>query len=235
MSRPADRTEYAQRQRFGLLLVVLLAAFVVQGAVQPARVQGVVVTLLLGAALVIALWCAQMRPGLLWAAGAVAVAVAVLSVVHAAGAGVGDGPSRVANAVLVLLAPPAVVLGVVRSLRRHRSVRIDAVLGVICLYLLLGMLWAFVYGAIDRLGGAPFFTGGHTATVSHCLYFSFITMTTVGYGDYTARSDLGHTLAALEALLGQIYLVTVVSVIVGNLGRPRGERPLQRAAEDEDR
>jgi voltage-gated potassium channel Kch len=87
------------------------------------------------------------------------------------------------------------------------------------------MLFAFVYGAIDRLADDPFFSGADEATISRCLYFSFTTLTTVGYGDLVAASNLGRTLAIFEALLGQIYLVTVVSLIVSNLGRPaRGER-----------
>ena len=92
-------------------------------------------------------------------------------------------------------------------------------MGVLSFYMLLGMLFAFVYGAIDRFG-LQFFNGAVPATVSNCLYFSFTTLTTVGYGDLTARTNLGHTLATFEALIGQIYLVTVVSLIVSNLGRP---------------
>ncbi len=86
--------------------------------------------------------------------------------------------------------------------------------------MLIGMAFGFLYGAIDRIDGDPFFAGADAATVSRCLYFSFTTLTTVGYGDLVARSDLGHTLAVFEALIGQIYLVTVVSLIVSNLGRP---------------
>jgi len=81
------------------------------------------------------------------------------------------------------------------------------------------MFFASAYGAIDRLGGAPFFANGGTASTANFLYFSFTSLTTVGYGDFTARADLGHTLAVSEALMGQIYLVTVVSVIVSNLRR----------------
>jgi hypothetical protein len=55
--------------------------------------------------------------------------------------------------------------------------------------------------------------------VSRCQYFSFTTLATVGYGDLTARSNFGHTLSVFEAVIGQVYLVTVVSLIVGNLGR----------------
>jgi hypothetical protein len=121
-------------------------------------------------------------------------------------------------AALVGLVPPAVALVVVRDLRAIGQLRIYPLGGVLSLYMLLGMLFSFVYGAIDRLGGDPFFAGGDDATVSHCLYFSFTTLSTVGYGDFVARSDLGHTLAVLEALIGQIYLVTIVSLIVSNLG-----------------
>jgi voltage-gated potassium channel Kch len=91
---------------------------------------------------------------------------------------------------------------------------------VLSLYMLIGMAFGFVYGAIDRFGGDPFFASGDSATVAHCLYFSFTTLATVGYGDFVARTDLGHTLAVSEALIGQIYLVTVVSLIVSNLRRP---------------
>jgi hypothetical protein len=80
------------------------------------------------------------------------------------------------------------------------------------------MFFAFVYGTIGR-AAAPFFAGGQPASVASCLYYSFTTLATVGYGDLTARSNLGHTLSVSEALLGQIYLVTVVSVLVANLRR----------------
>src|SRR5207302_10237542 len=111
-------------------------------------------------------------------------------------------------------------VGVVRSLRARGQVTGEAVFGVLCLYLLLGMMFAFVYGSIAHLGHG-FFAQNVQATVARCLYFSFTTLTTVGYGDLTAASNLGHTLSVSEALLGQIYLVTVVSVIVSNVRSPR--------------
>jgi hypothetical protein len=49
------------------------------------------------------------------------------------------------------------------------------------------------------------------------LYFSYVTLATLGYGDYTAASNLGHMLAVAEALIGQIYLVTVVALLVSRL------------------
>jgi hypothetical protein len=123
------------------------------------------------------------------------------------------------NAALVALGPPAVAIGVVRDLRSSGQVRMEAVMGVLALYMLIGMFFGFVYGAVDRVD-APFFAEGEPATVARCLYFSFTTLATVGFGDVVARTDLGHTLSVFEALIGQIYLVTVVSLIVSNLGRP---------------
>jgi Ion channel len=212
--------------RYGLLLLAVLLSLAVQGVAAPGDLQKVAVTALAAASLVLAFQAAQLAPRLMALAGTLAAAGLALSIVRAAGAGVGEGAALAVNAGLVALGPPAIALGVVRDLRRSGQVQLEAVLGVLSLYMLLGMLFGFVYGAIDRLGGDPFFAGGEPATVSHCLYFSFTTLTTVGYGDFVARSDLGHTLAVFEALIGQIYLVTVVSLIVSNLRRPaRRERP----------
>ena len=60
------------------------------------------------------------------------------------------------------------------------------------------------------------------------MYFSFVTMATVGYGDLTAQGGLGRALAATEGILGQIYLVTTVAALVGNLGRTRSPTQDQR-------
>jgi hypothetical protein len=117
-----------------------------------------------------------------------------------------------------------VVLGVQRGFRAHRAVTIEAVLGALCLFMFVGLFFGFVFGAVDKLGGDPFFAGGIAATTPRLVYFSFTTLTTVGYGDLTARADIGHIISASEALIGQIYLVTVVALIVGNLA-PRRSRP----------
>lgn len=212
-----------------MLLSAIILVFGVQGIAEPGAWEQLLVTVLLGVTLLCAVFVAQARPMVLRAAVLIVIAVILASVGEAINGTVDGGATRLANALLVALAPPAIVVGVVRSLRAKQAVTIEAVLGVVSVYLLLGMFFAFVYGAIDQFGESSFFAGGQPATVARCLYYSFTTVTTVGYGDLTAGTNLGHTLSVSEALFGQIYLVTVVSLIVANLGRSRpvskGMRP----------
>jgi hypothetical protein len=82
------------------------------------------------------------------------------------------------------------------------------------------MMFTFVYGVLATVDTSPFFAQGTDGTRAIRLYFSYVTFATLGYGDYTPASNFGHTLAILEALIGQLYLVTVVAVVVSRLGRP---------------
>jgi Ion channel len=211
----------SHRERYGLLLGAIIVAFAIQGIAEPGKVEEIIVSILLGATLLLALWAADSKPRVMWPAVLIVAALILATIIEAASGNVGGGATRLANALLVALAPPAIIIGVMRSLRARQAVTLEAVFGVLCVYILLGMFFASVYGTIDRFGGDPFFAGGQPATVARCLYFSFASLTTAGYGDFTARTNLGHTLSVSEALLGQIYLVTVVSLIVANLGRSR--------------
>ena len=207
-----------ERHRYGLLLITLFLSLGVQGIAPHGRFQQLVVTALAGAGAALAVRAAGLPRRLVRLAAALALVVLALSAVRATVGGVGEGAALLMNAALVSLGPPAVAVGIVRDLRTTGQVQLTAVLGVLSLYLLLGMFFAFTYAAIDEIGSEPFFADGKDATTSICLYYSFVTLTTVGFGDYVAATDLGHTLAVLEALIGQIYLVTVVSLIVSNLG-----------------
>jgi hypothetical protein len=96
------------------------------------------------------------------------------------------------------------------------------VIGAICVYLLFGMLFLFLYSVAATLGSGPFFAQGTDGTRSIRLYFSYVTLATLGYGDYTPAGGIGRTLAIVEAIFGQLYLVTVVAVLVSSFGRRRG-------------
>ena len=202
-----------------MLLLALGATFFFEGVAEPGDLQRAVGTVLVGSTLLFALRAAKTRAR--WQRAAdLTVAVIVTGVVVASLENKGStvtGIAAIANGLLIALAPPAVVVGVYRNLRASGEVTVTVVAGVLCLYLLLGLFFAYVYVAVQNLGGAPFFANGAAAVSSRSLYFSFVTMTTVGYGDYTPRSNLGHTLSVSEALIGQIYLVTIVAAIVGRL------------------
>jgi hypothetical protein len=210
------------RQRYGLLLACLFVLFVVLGVAPGGPWQDALITALAAATLIFALRAGDVTPRVTACVTIVATAATIAVAVLAAAGAETDTTARMAAGALVLVAPPAIAVGVVRGLRERGGATIQAIMGVLCIYLLMGMFYAFLYGSIDRLGGAPFFTGGASATASNCLYFSFTTLTTVGYGDLTARSALGHTLAVTESLFGQIYLVTVVAVLVSGLTRRPG-------------
>jgi hypothetical protein len=122
----------------------------------------------------------------------------------------------------LLVAMTCIVIAV--GVADQRAVNAQSVLGAVTIYLELGMLFVFVYGAVAALGSGDFFAQGTDGTPSLRLYFSYVTLATLGYGDYTPASDLGHTMAIVEALVGQLYLVTVVAVVVGGLHR-RPVRP----------
>jgi voltage-gated potassium channel len=115
----------------------------------------------------------------------------------------------------------------------QQEVNSRSVAGAICVYVLLGMVFMFIYGTLAAIGKAPFFAQGIDGTRPLRLYFSYVTLATLGYGDYTPAQNLGRALAVLEALAGQLYLVTVVAVVVSRLGRPgRGSFIRQEERDD---
>jgi hypothetical protein len=208
--------------RYGLVLLLILCSLVFQLAASDQDWARVVTIALQGATLVLALYASEARP-LIARLATVVVAVAVLgSAAALIGFGeLGSTAGRIVAVLLVALAPLAIVSGVVRGIRTEGAVTMHTMFGVLCIYLLIGMLFAFAYGLVGDAQSEPFFASGVDADISDYLYFSFATMTTVGYGDLSAATDLGRSVAIAEALIGQIYLVTVVAVIVGSLSRSR--------------
>ena len=215
-----DATNAGPRQRYGAVLVAIVIAFAIQGTASPGRGEQMLVSALLGFVFLLSLWETGAHPRFMLPAALIVAGVIISSIVATATGEIDGAASRLPDALLVVLALPTIVVGVARNVRARREITMQTVLGVLSVYILLGIFFANVYVSIDRLGGDPFFAEGQPANVAHCIYYSFTTMTTVGYGDLTARTSLGHTLSVSEGLLGQIYLVTVVALIVSNL-RPR--------------
>jgi len=189
------------------------------------EVARIVTIFLQGFTLVAALTVSGVRRWLVHFA-AVVTGIAVLTTIGIViGSGELDlGGGRVLGFLLVVLAPPSIIVGVVRQARRARQITVRTMFGVLCVYLLIGSAFAYAYGIISAVDDGGFFAEISGGDVSDFLYFSFTTMTTTGFGDLTAAHDLGRSLAIMEALIGQIYLVTLVALIVSNLGQPNVAR-----------
>ena len=95
----------------------------------------------------------------------------------------------------------------------HRRVTHETVLGALCAYVLVGLLFAFLYLAVAAPGRAVLRPAG-AARQSEYVYFSFVTLTTLGFGDLSPAVGLPQALTVLEALLGQVFLVTLVARLV---------------------
>lgn len=123
---------------------------------------------------------------------------------------------------LVAAAIPVAIVGGLLRLVDDRGVTTQAVAGALAIYVTVGLVFAWVIGFVARVGGTPYFAQGTNGTESDHVYFSFTVLTTTGFGDFTAATSLGRALAVIEMLTGQIYLVTVIGILVGNLvGRRR--------------
>jgi hypothetical protein len=129
----------------------------------------------------------------------------------------------------LLIAAPVVIL---RRIISHTVVTTQTVLGAIDVYLLFGMIFAMLYIGLDALGPEPFFAGAPHVTSSDYLFFSYTTLTTVGYGNLVPAGAFGQTLAMVEALTGQIYLVIVVARLVSLWGTVR---PVRARTANDDR
>jgi hypothetical protein len=206
--------------RFGYVLVLLLMTYIVMAAGPPDDWARITTVLLQWLTLMAALLAARVGRHLFRFAAVVGF-VALVSAITSVIVSTSSDPTGVFFILNVLLVGAAPVV-IASSLYRRGIVDVHTVAGAICVYVLIGMMFSFAYAAIDAVGAGDFFVQTSHATLPNFLYFSFITQTTVGYGDYTAAGNLGRALASLEALVGQLYLVTVIAVLVSRMaGAPR--------------
>jgi Ion channel len=219
---PVGRFERWRRLRatddYGLVLALVIAMFVLATALPESGWSKLVLVVLGSGTLVLTLWTAGTHERTVRLVAAVSVLLLLASAASLAAGG------DVSNATLALswgafaAATPFVI---VRSLQATLEVTRRTVTGALCIYLLIGMLFTALYAVVATFGSDPFFASAVDPDTSNLLYFSYVTEATVGYGDLTAAGGLGRAMAATEGLIGQIYLVTVVALVIGNLGRRR--------------
>jgi hypothetical protein len=196
--------------RYGLLLLVLIATYLLSAFVQ-GRVIIDLQLLLFLALLLLALRTSRVRGRLAWLAAGIALAGSAAAFGAAeTGTEVGVGVAAIWKCLILLL---AAVLIVSRVLAKP-TVTVQSIYGALSAYVILGMTFASFYAAIRYLGGGGFFADGQPANTQTFQYFSFSTLTTLGYGDFTSVVNGGRAVAVLEAMTGQIFLATLVARLV---------------------
>jgi hypothetical protein len=204
----------AHRDRFGRLLLVLVASFLLSGAAGGVGYRIIVAVFNLAAIVIAA--TATGFPSRVPARPAVVIlvvfgiAATVLSPFESETA---HGFGSLCTAVVV----GGVLFAVLARILGHHDVEMQTIAGALCAYVLIGSLFASIYTSIDLLGSGHFFNQPMNA--ADYGYFSFTTLTTTGYGDITIITNFGRRLAMLEAIIGPVFLATTVARLVAVVRR----------------
>lgn len=223
LARPADS--------YGLVLSLVVIAYIVFSLESTNAWLGVCVVALQGLLLFFALRTSRARRVWVLLAGCFLVIGTAVAIIDALVLGTTDDSEvlQAMGGVLLLVTP----LAISRRIITHTIVTAQTILGAISVYVLIGFSFASVYRAFALLSHTPFFVGLPYATRNDYLFFSYTTLTTVGYGNLVPAGNVGQTFAMLEALLGQIYLVIVVARLVSLWGNQGSTAPEQPPVSDE--
>lgn len=220
--RPGERWgQFAARiaDAFGIVLLMVGLAYTLLSLAPYKGWTGALDTFVGTAAAVIGLASSGVRPLLVRGAaalGAIAVALAAVSAIA-------DEPRFLGASFLILALLILVAAGaILRTVLAETEVGFRTILGAISVYTLLGLLFTFLYGALERIQSDSFFSSGAPGQ-GDFVYFSFTTLTTTGFGDLVPAGQPGKMFAGLEMLIGNIFLVTLVAGLV-SLWRPGRRR-----------
>jgi hypothetical protein len=213
--------------RTGVLLLILVFTYLLSAFTSGVLISTFQVLLFL-AVVLIALRNGQLPPKYVRIATIVVLAGSVLAAVllvvdtHGPGAGV----ANVWTGLILLLSAVLIV----RRVLARPEITLPSIYGAISAYLVLGLMYAAFYAAMFRFGGNTFFANGQSGDTRTFQYFSFVTLTTTGYGDFTAAGSGGRAVAVLEAITGQVFLATLVArLVAGFRGAGVGRRGSGRA------
>jgi hypothetical protein len=205
--------------RYQVLFVALLL-FLASPFVVPDRLEGLLTSLLFTIVALAALVTAAERRSTLIIALFLAVPAAAAGWLEPTEPGL-----AIAGGIFQVLFMALVAAGILNHVIRAKRVTSDLLFGVASVYLLFAAIWSIGYGIADTIEPGAIALAVEDAGIAadlHSLsgekvrsYFSFVTLTTLGYGDMRPVSDPARIMAMLEATLGQLFLVIVVARIVG--------------------
>ena len=213
--RPGSRVARVRASHsYGVVLGLIIVSFVFISVAPDSNWADSVLAFLQSITLVMALWTSGVaRADSTLSLSLVALAsISALALLVFGGEGL-DGFVGILSGLLTVATIGTIALGVIDQ----GEANVQAVTGAVCVYVMIGLVFVFIYGVLAKLGSGDFFAQGTDGTRSLRLYFSFVTLATLGYGDYTPAGSLGRTLAVVEALIGQLYLVTVIAVLVSRM------------------
>ena len=210
-----------ERDAYAFLLVAIVVTIVLVGF---GNAGGPVAIGVQCATLMFALWTSGARVRTRQIAAVLAGAAFVISIVNT---GHVERWLEVVDSASGFLLAVAAMGAILRRAKERLMIDRDTVLAVMAVYLLIGLAYTYLFGLIGSVSGTPFFAGNHTnVDPADFIYYSFVTLATVGYGDFTAATRTGQLVSVSEAIIGQLYLVSVVGLVVGNFGRQReGQQP----------
>jgi Ion channel len=206
--------------RYGLLLVTLIAVYLLS-ALASGRLSQTAQLVLVVVVALIALRNINFphRNAARW--GTVTGSVLAIAAVASSDTSAARGAASVWTGILLL----ATVVIILDGVLKLDTVTVQSIYAALSAYLLIGLMFAAFFGAIDGLGGTDFFVNGEPANIRTYQYFSFTTLTTLGYGDFTAGGSFGRAVAVLEALTGQVFLATLVARLVSAYRGPARRDP----------
>jgi Ion channel len=198
--------------RYGALLILLIASYLLSAFIKKHWIEAVQVVLFTVAVL-LALRSASISRRAVRLVLIVAIVGLPVMFVLSFSTATGDAGSGIADLWTALVLLAAAVL-IVRRVLAFGAVTVQSIYGAISAYLVIGFMFAAVFAAIYHLYGDKFFVPGEPANTQTFQYFSYTTLTTLGYGDFTAGYSPGRAVAVLEALTGQVFLATLVARLV---------------------
>ena len=198
--------------RYGALLLVLIVGYLLSAFITAHWVESLQVVIFT-VAMVLALRSSSVSRRAVRALLFVAVVGVPVFFALSLSTATGDVGTGIANVWTGLVLLAAVVL-IVHRVLTFGTVTLQSIFGAFSAYLIVGLMFASFFAAMDHFGGGGFFANGEHANTQTFQYFSFTTLTTLGYGDFTAAGNSGRAVAVLEALTGQVFLATLVARLV---------------------
>lgn len=229
LPRPGKRLVEAMLSvdNYGAVLLSILITYAMAVTVTGDQARTVVLVLQVGTVWLV-FRVARSRPGVRRATNVLLAAAMLIAIVNLL-ALTGSNPESylfAASCALYFIAPVTIV----RHLVMRRVVDLETVLGAVAAYLLIGMFFAFAYFWMGAVGSSEFFGAQGDGTLADDLFFSFTTLTTIGYGSLVPAGNPGQSFAVAEGVIGQLFLLVAVAKAV-SAWQPRASETSSTSAD----